>query len=230
MNPFAVGVAVDALSGVRHCCRTRPSSSRWAPFCGSSRIIISIIFVMRYAKKVKADKGSTILSLQEQQDHEGRVRHEGVRRSRPVDGRGRPAPAKLMTGRQKWALIVFAPHVRRHDRRASSPGATLGVEIFEAGQLQPRRSRPQVSGDDISCDVGRCRRLAGATEGELARSTGDVTGTVTAEEQVVRARLVRVPHGPAAGAAGTSTRLPPGSCIMALDHRRGGRRVRELAS
>ena len=27
-----------------------------------------MIFVMRYAKKVKADKGSTFLSLQEQQD------------------------------------------------------------------------------------------------------------------------------------------------------------------
>ena len=28
---------------------------------------------MRYAKKVKADKGSTFLSLQEQQDDDGRV-------------------------------------------------------------------------------------------------------------------------------------------------------------
>lgn len=30
----------------------------------------SIFIVMRYAKKVKADKGSTILSLQEQEDME----------------------------------------------------------------------------------------------------------------------------------------------------------------
>ena len=30
-------------------------------------LAISIVFVMRYAKKVKADKGSTILSLQEQE-------------------------------------------------------------------------------------------------------------------------------------------------------------------
>lgn len=31
-------------------------------------LAIAIVFVMRYAKKVKADKGSTFLSLQEQQD------------------------------------------------------------------------------------------------------------------------------------------------------------------
>lgn len=33
----------------------------------------SIFIVMRYAKKVKADKGSTILSLQEQEDMEKRM-------------------------------------------------------------------------------------------------------------------------------------------------------------
>lgn len=67
VNPFATGVAMDALKGVG----VEPQTTvilgigvvLWlttTAFC--------IFYVMRYAKKVKADKGSTILSLAEQEE------------------------------------------------------------------------------------------------------------------------------------------------------------------
>ena len=44
-------------------------------------LAISVVFVMRYAKKVKEDKGSTFLSLQEAEEHHGRA-GEAVEASR----------------------------------------------------------------------------------------------------------------------------------------------------
>lgn len=66
VNPFAVGVAIDSLVSLGF-----PLNQGLilgiglAPWLSTT--IISILYVMRYAKKVKADKGSTILSLQEQE-------------------------------------------------------------------------------------------------------------------------------------------------------------------
>ena len=77
VNPFAVGVAVDALSGIGIAVNQGIIIALGA--ISGSTTIISIIFVMRYAKKVKADKGSTFLSLQEQQDMMNEWGHEDSR-------------------------------------------------------------------------------------------------------------------------------------------------------
>ena len=60
--------------------------------------VISIIFVMSYAKKVKADKGSTFLSQQE------------LKNAEEAHGAAAAEAAKevKLTGRQKGCLIVFA--------------------------------------------------------------------------------------------------------------------------
>lgn len=69
VNPFAVGAAVDALTGVG-------IEVNQSIIIGLGAVLwivttaISIFFVMGYAKKVKADKGSTILSMQELKDAE----------------------------------------------------------------------------------------------------------------------------------------------------------------
>lgn len=68
-------------------------------------LIIAIIFVMRYAKKVKADKGSTFLSLQEQQDM---METWGMNESTEEAATDDTAQEPKMTGRQKWSLVVFA--------------------------------------------------------------------------------------------------------------------------
>ena len=70
INPFAVGAAVDALPGgieVNQGVIIAIGLALWI-----LSYIIAVLYVMRYAKKVKADKGSTFLSLQEQKAMEKR--------------------------------------------------------------------------------------------------------------------------------------------------------------
>lgn len=97
VNPFAVGAAVDALTGV-------DIAVNQSIIIGLGAIlwlvttVMSIFFVMSYAKKVKADKGSTILSMQELKDAE--------------EAHGKAASEVhnevKLTGRQKGVLIAFA--------------------------------------------------------------------------------------------------------------------------
>lgn len=68
INPFAVGAAISALpegTEVNQGVIIALGAILWI-----STLLISIFFVMRYAKKVKKDKGSTFLSLQEVKDME----------------------------------------------------------------------------------------------------------------------------------------------------------------
>ena len=97
VNPFAVGAAVDALTGVG-------IEVNQSIIIGLGAVLwivttaMSIFFVMNYAKKVKADKGSTILSMQELKDAEeahGKAASEVHKEVK-------------LTGRQKGVLIAFA--------------------------------------------------------------------------------------------------------------------------
>lgn len=96
VNPFAVGAAVDALTGVG-------IEVNQSIIIGLGAVLwivttaMSIFFVMNYAKKVKADKGSTILSMQELKDAEeahGKAASEVHKEVK-------------LTGRQKGVLIAF---------------------------------------------------------------------------------------------------------------------------
>ena len=97
VNPFAVGAAVDALTGVG-------IEVNQSIIIGLGAVLwivttaMSIVCVMNYAKKVKADKGSTILSMQELKDAEeahGKAASEVHKEVK-------------LTGRQKGVLIAFA--------------------------------------------------------------------------------------------------------------------------
>ena len=97
VNPFAVGAAVDALTGVG-------IEVNQSIIIGLGAVLwivttaMSIFFVMSYAKEVKADKGSTILSMQELKDAEeahGKAASEVHKEVK-------------LTGRQKGVLIAFA--------------------------------------------------------------------------------------------------------------------------
>ncbi|WP_411161046.1 YfcC family protein [Collinsella aerofaciens] len=97
VNPFAVGAAVDALTGVgievNQSITIGLGAVLWIVTTA-----MSIFFVMNYAKKVKADKGSTILSMQELKDAEeahGKAASEVHKEVK-------------LTGRQKGVLIAFA--------------------------------------------------------------------------------------------------------------------------
>ncbi|MFB0917141.1 MAG: YfcC family protein, partial [Collinsella sp.] len=97
VNPFAVGAAVDALTGVG-------IEVNQSIIIGLGAVLwivttaMSIYFEMSYAKKVKADQGSTILSMQELKDAEeahGKAASEVHKEVK-------------LTGRQKGVLIAFA--------------------------------------------------------------------------------------------------------------------------
>lgn len=97
VNPFAVGAAVDALTGVG-------IEVNQSIIIGLGAVLwivttaMSIVFVMNYAKKVKADKGSTILSMQE------------LKEAEEAHGKAASEVHKevKLTGRQKGVLIAFA--------------------------------------------------------------------------------------------------------------------------
>lgn len=97
VNPFAVGAAVDALTGV-------DIAVNQSIIIGLGAVLwivttaMSIVFVMGYAKKVKADKGSTILSMQELEDAEAAHGKAASEVNKEVK----------LTGRQKGVLIAFA--------------------------------------------------------------------------------------------------------------------------
>ena len=97
VNPFADGAAVDSLRGVG-------IEVNQAIIIGLGAVLwiattaISIFFVMSYAKKVKADKGSTILSMQELQNAEEAHGAAAAEVNKDVK----------LTGRQKGVLVIFA--------------------------------------------------------------------------------------------------------------------------
>ena len=68
INPFATGAAISALpEGIT---ANQGLIILIATFLWLTTLGISILFVMKYAKKVQKDKGSTILSLREQKEAE----------------------------------------------------------------------------------------------------------------------------------------------------------------
>lgn len=99
VNPFAVGVAVDAAKSVLPAGTTINQGViiGLGAILWITTLLISIIFVMSYAKKVIAKKGSTILSLQEVKNMEATYGDEGIGKKN----------VKL-SGRQKLTLILFA--------------------------------------------------------------------------------------------------------------------------
>ncbi len=97
VNPFAVGAAVDSLTSVG-------IEVDQTIIIGLGAVLwvvttaISIFFVMQYAKKVKADKGSTILSMQELKDAEEAHGAAAAEVNKDIK----------LTGRQKAVLGLFA--------------------------------------------------------------------------------------------------------------------------
>lgn len=95
VNPFATGAAIAALPeglAVNQGIIMVVGVALWLVSLG-----ISVAFVMAYAAKVKKDKGSTFLSLQEQKVMEKKY------------GKEEKNPEKVsLTGRQKATLWIFA--------------------------------------------------------------------------------------------------------------------------
>ena len=176
VNPFAVGVAVDALNGIG-------VSVNQGIIIALGVIIwlvslaIAIVFVMRYAKKVKADKGSTFLSLQEQQDM---MNEWGMKESETEAADDDAAATPKMSGRQKWSLIVFALTFVIMIV-SFIPWADLGVTIFDAGATT-QEVTTTMTGEEITTFIDDAND--GATTTTI---TEPVEATSVSEEEVTPA-------------------------------------------
>ena len=95
INPFATGVAISALPEGIAC--NQGLVILIAVFLWLTTLIVSILFVMSYAKKVQKDKGSTFLSLREQKQAEKKFGQFEDKDKKEV---------KLST-KQKVTLILF---------------------------------------------------------------------------------------------------------------------------
>lgn len=109
VNPFANGVAIDMLrqSGVD--VNTGTTIILGLVLLAAS-YAIAAFFVMRYAKKVKHDKGSTILSLQEQKAMDeafGPAAHTAKKLEKAEDEGEELDPNAPMTGVQKVTIVLF---------------------------------------------------------------------------------------------------------------------------
>jgi uncharacterized ion transporter superfamily protein YfcC len=93
INPFAVGAAVNALpEGIK---ANQAIIIGLGTILWLSSYLIATFFVLRYAAKVKEDKGSTFLSLQEQKD----MKEEFIDKEHVNNAR--------VTGKQKFVLIML---------------------------------------------------------------------------------------------------------------------------
>ena len=93
INPFATGIAMSTAADAGVAINSGTIMLLGAILWISS-YLVALFFVLRYAKKVKADKGSTFLSLQEQED----MKTLNVNTSEDVK----------LSGKQKAVLVLFA--------------------------------------------------------------------------------------------------------------------------
>lgn len=95
INPFATGVALSSLpEGIQ---ANQGIVLLIAVFLWLSTLVISILFVVNYAKKVQKDKGSTFLSLREQKAAERKFGNFEDKENKEVH----------LSGKQKVTLILF---------------------------------------------------------------------------------------------------------------------------
>lgn len=116
VNPFAVGTAVEALNsiGIK---ANQGIILLLGTFLWISTTIVSIYFVTKYARKVQKDKGSTLLSLQEQENMENEFQLDN---SKSLD----------FTKIHKLILFIFACTFIVMIV-ALAPWQNLGINIFE---------------------------------------------------------------------------------------------------
>lgn len=165
VNPFAVGAAVDSLSGTGIAIN-QGTIILLGIVLWLVTLAISIVFVMRYAKKVKANKGSTIMSLQEQETMKEEF---GEAQQETADAEANPS-RKLMTGRQKGALIVFALTFVVMIV-GFIPWGDFNINVFDAGAASEEVVTP-ITGEEIAASwddaqVGGALEIPEGVEGTV---------------------------------------------------------------
>ena len=123
VNPFACGVAIDSLASVGLEVNQGVVIALGVILTVVS-YLISLFFILRYANRVRRDKGSTILSLQEQQASEEAYGENAAVADGPV--------VLEFTGKRKVALALFGLSFAIMIC-GFIPWEDFGVDIFVAG-------------------------------------------------------------------------------------------------
>jgi uncharacterized ion transporter superfamily protein YfcC len=187
VNPFAVGAAVDALSKTGIAVN-QGTIIVLGVILWLSTLVISILFVMRYAKKVIANKGSTILSLQEQE-----VMKEEFGEAQKGDDEvpvGADGKKRYLTGRQKATLLVFALTFVIMII-GFIPWGDFEIGFFDAGSATEEVVTP-ITGEDVMAQWDE------AGVGGTLDIDPSLAGTVATEEQTAigwSAWLTGIPLG-----------------------------------
>ncbi len=169
VNPFAVGAAVDSLRGVG-------IEVNQTIIIGLGAILwiattaLSIVFVMSYAKKVKADKGSTLLSMQELKNAEEAHGAAAAEAAKKVN----------LTGRQKACLGIFAfTFVVMIAGFIPIADLNEGVANFFDAGAQYETVETELTGADLAATYDEANGTATELDGTLADDTvGVATGDV----------------------------------------------------
>lgn len=160
VNPFAVGAAVDALTSsgieVNQIIIIGLGAVLWIVTTG-----LSIAYVMSYAKKVKADHGSTILTLQELEAADAAHGAAAAEASKEV----------TLTGRQKSVLALFALTFVVLIV-SFVPWEDFGIEFWNAGYSEEEVAT-ELTTDDFVAAVGE----------DVTDVEGELSGTVVTTEQ-----------------------------------------------
>lgn len=211
VNPFAVGAAVDSLNQtgieINQGIILALGAILWL-----STLAISIVYVMRYAKKVKEDKGSTILSLQEQQamrDEFGEGGEKAQRAAAAADAAGGEEVVVAAASTDGETVVVAEERGAAGDGSPASGTASAQVE-----RMTPRQkwtlvafgltfvvmiigfipwedfgvtffdAGAQVEEVTAPVDGARIEEVWDASEGSTLALDGSVSGQVTEKEQV----------------------------------------------
>ncbi len=116
VNPFAIGVAVDALKGIG-INANQTIILILGVVLWISTLLICILTVLRYARKVQKDKGSTLLSMQEQ---EAMKRDFSFDETKTIEY---TAKHKIVLGIFAFAFLVMVGSL--------IPWTDLGITIFK---------------------------------------------------------------------------------------------------
>ena len=140
VNPFANGVAIATLEDMGIHCNTAITIGLGVLLTVVS-YLIALYFILSYAKKVKADKGSTILSLQEQQECEAEYGAKAAQLAKESDNAS-------LTFVQKLTLVLFGLTFVVMII-GFIPWEDFGFNAFVAGQ-ETETATETVTGSDIA--------------------------------------------------------------------------------
>lgn len=173
VNPFANGVAIATLHDKGIECNQAVIIALGAILCVMA-YCVALFFILRYARRVQRDKGSSILSLQEREACDEAFGHNGGEALLTKEN-------STLSRTQKVTLVLFALTFVVMIC-GFVPWKDFGVGVFDAGasshqesqQLSASDVREDWNGnDDMTGDYGQMTEVSKGTHATVTRTVED---------------------------------------------------------